>query len=107
MNDSSLLERLVLTLGRNDLAFDTISIIGDLLAADARLSQACLNAKRGASPDIDLFEVLEPTDAALNECVKALAAFDANRDEERLREVLGPARDAYQVAVAKLLGKPT
>jgi hypothetical protein len=80
-------------LGRTDLRGETIALLAEVIAADARFNLAVASQKRQDEP-VDFLELASFYEPLLETCMAAMASFATERDENRFAVTLAHTRDA-------------
>jgi hypothetical protein len=86
-------EQLRTALGRTDLRSETVALLADVIAADARFNLAVASRKKRGG-DVDLLELSDFYEPLVESCMAEMARFAREKDEGRLAANLESTRDA-------------
>jgi hypothetical protein len=93
-------------LGREDLRLETIAILAEVIAADARFNMAVAKPKRGGQ-ERKIYELLDLYEPIVDLCTMSMDVFDLEEDEGKLVRALESARDILRERTRALDGDRT
>lgn len=103
MMGSAFRDNLLRVLSRKDLSSETIALVAEVVAIDARFNAAIAEKKR-TDEDVDILGLAEIYESWIDGCVRDMGRFESIADENVFVSALLTARNALRRQVVILGG---